>query len=329
MSVGPLLALRDVAKHYPVRRGPLRRTVGMVRAVDGVTLDVFAGETVGLVGESGSGKTTLARAALYLDPPTAGTVRFAGADPAALSPEALRRMRREVQMVFQDPLASLDPRMRVGRTVEEPLAVHGLGSREDRRRAVLELFERVGLDPRLAARYPHELSGGQQQRVGIARALATSPRLVVADEPISALDVSIQAQIVNLMEDLKEAMGLTYLFIAHDLSMVRHVSQRVAVLYLGKLAETGPADPVLTRPLHPYTRALVASMPRLGARGRAAAVAVGPDEAPPPDPARPPRGCRFHPRCPFATERCREEEPEWRAVGDGRHVACHHAETLP
>lgn len=325
---GPVLELRGVVKHFPVRRGLLRRQVGVVRAVDGVTLDVLAGETVGLVGESGSGKTTLARAALHLDPPTGGTVRFAGADPSTLPPEALRRMRREAQMIFQDPFASLDPRMRVGRTVEEPLAVHGLGGRAERGQAVRELLERVGLDPRLAQRYPHELSGGQRQRVGIARALATRPRLVVADEPISALDVSIQAQIVNLMEDLKDELGLTYLFIAHDLSMVRHVSRRVAVMYLGKLAEAGPADDVLLRPLHPYTRTLAASMPRLGAR-RGAAPGPDPDEAAPPDPAHPPPGCRYHARCPFATERCRLEEPAWRAVDEKRHVACHHAETLP
>lgn len=329
-SALPLLAVRDLVKHFPVRRGLLRRTVGAVRAVDGVTLEILAGETVGLVGESGSGKTTLARAVLRLDPPTAGGVRFDGVDLAQLPPGALRRTRRDLQMIFQDPFASLDPRMKVGRTVEEPLAVHGLGTAQERTLRVRELLDRVGLDPRFAARYPHELSGGQRQRVGIARALATAPRLIVADEPISALDVSIQAQIVNLMEDLKEEMGLTYLFIAHDLSMVRHVSHRVAVLYLGRLVEEGPTGIVFRSPLHPYTRALVASMPRrVGARGRDEGPAQPPVlDGPSPDPAHPPQGCRFHPRCPFATERCRAEEPEWRVVEAERRVACHHAEAL-
>ena len=326
----PLLAVRDLVKHFPIRRGILRRTVGAVRAVDGVTLEILAGETVGLVGESGSGKTTLARAVLRLDPPTAGDVRFDGVDLAHLPPGELRRTRRDLQMIFQDPFASLDPRMKVGRTVEEPLAVHGLGTAHDRKLRVRELLDRVGLDPRFAARYPHELSGGQRQRVGIARALATAPRLIVADEPISALDVSIQAQIVNLMEDLKEEMGLTYLFIAHDLSMVRHVSRRVAVLYLGRLVEEGPTEIVFRRPLHPYTKALVASIPRLGGArndGGVPALASVVD-APPPDPAHPPHGCRYHPRCPFATGRCRSEEPEWRVVEAERRVACHHAEEL-
>lgn len=324
----PLVEVRDLVKHFPIERGFLRRRVGSVRAVDGVSFDVRPGETLGLVGESGSGKSTTARVLLHLEAPTSGTVLFEGTALAGLTGEALRRRRRHMQMIFQDPYASLNPRLSVGHTLREPLDIHGLGTREERRSRVAELLERVGLEPRAAERYPHEFSGGQRQRVGIARALATSPRLIVADEPISALDVSIQAQIVNLLQDLKEELGLTYLFIAHDLSMVRHLCDRVAVMYLGKLVESGTREEVFDRARHPYTRALIASI-LVPDPERQAARAAPPLEGDVPSPAAPPPGCRFHTRCPFAVERCRVEEPAWRDIEPGHAVACHRAEELP
>ena len=327
-----LVEVRDLVKHFPVHRGFLRRQVGAVRAVDGVTFQLREGETLGLVGESGSGKSTLGRLILGLEPLTSGAVSFRGTALSDLSPAELRAQRRHMQMIFQDPYASLNPRIPVGRAIAEPLRIHGVGSTEDRARRVAALLERVGLDPGAAPRYPHEFSGGQRQRVGIARALATQPRLIIADEAISALDVSIQAQIVNLLGDLEEEFGLTYLFIAHGLSMVRYISDRVAVMYLGKLVELGGREGVFERPMHPYTRALIASIPvpdpvREAARPRTTL------EGDVPNPAAPPPGCRFHTRCPFATERCRTEEPEWRNAAaegsaDPHWVACHHAEEL-
>ena len=331
MSAGPLVEVRDLTKHFPILRGLLRRRVGAVRAVDGVTFDVRRGETLGLVGESGSGKSTTARAVLQLEPPTSGSVRLEGTELVGLPPEELRLLRRHMQMIFQDPYASLNPRMSVRRIVGEPLDIHGIGTPVEREVRVAELLERVGLDGRAGARYPHEFSGGQRQRVGIARALATNPGLVVADEPISALDVSIQAQIVNLLGELKDELGLTYLFIAHDLSMVRHISDRVAVMYLGKLAELGTRDDVFQHPLHPYTRALIAAIPVPDPIQEAARARV-PLEGDVPSPAAPPPGCRFHTRCPFAAARCRTEEPAWRDLGGGggggHWVACHRAEEL-
>jgi oligopeptide/dipeptide ABC transporter ATP-binding protein len=323
----PLLEVRDLTVHFPVLRGFLRRRAGTVRAVDGVSFDLRAGETLGLVGESGSGKSTLARALLRLDPPTSGSVRFDGADLARLDAEALRSVRRHIQMIFQDSFASLNPRMRVGAIVREPLDVHGLGEAAARDALTVALLERVGLGARAGGLYPHELSGGQRQRVGIARALAAGPRLVVADEPISALDVSVQAQIVNLLEDLKEERGLTYLFVAHDLSMVRHVCDRVAVMYLGRLVESGSRDDVFGQPCHPYTRALIASIPVPDPERRATRAAP-PLEGEVPSPAAPPPGCRFHTRCPFAVARCREEVPELRETAPGHQVACHRSEEL-
>ncbi|MGD8319946.1 MAG: ABC transporter ATP-binding protein [Gemmatimonadota bacterium] len=326
-----LVEIRDLHKHFPIRRGFLRRQVGAVRAVDGITLDVRRGETLGLVGESGSGKSTTGRAVLHLERPTSGSVRFDGAELAALSPEELRRTRRHMQMIFQDPYASLNPRLTVGQAVREPLDVHGIGDAAGREARVADLLERVGLDPAFAGRYPHEFSGGQRQRIGIARALATGPRFIVADEPISALDVSIQAQIVNLLSDLRTELGLTYLFIAHDLSMVRYLSDRVAVMYLGKLTEVGSRDDVFDRPLHPYTRALIAAIPVPDPEAERTRAAV-PVEGDIPSPARPPSGCRFHTRCAFATELCVREEPVLRDLGtpgSPHQVACHHAETLP
>ncbi|MEZ4415511.1 MAG: ATP-binding cassette domain-containing protein [Gemmatimonadota bacterium] len=326
-GAAPLVRVRDLAVHFPIRRGLLRRQVGAIRAVDGVDLDIRAGETLGLVGESGSGKSTTGRALLRLQPATSGTVEFDGVDLASLAPPALRRLRRDMQIVFQDPMASLNPRRTVGDTVREPLDIHALGTPAERRARTQVLLERVGLDPAFASRYPHEFSGGQRQRVGIARALATGPRFVVADEPISALDVSIQAQIVNLLADLKEDLGLTYLFIAHDLAMVRHLSDRVAILYLGRVAEIGPTRAVFDAPRHPYTRALLSSIPIPDPSRRARSAPLVPGELP--DPAHPPAGCRFHPRCPLATDLCRRQAPVLTPTspqGEGHQAACHHSE---
>jgi len=325
-----LLEVRDLVKHFPVRRGVLRRTVGAVRAVDGIDLDVRPGETLGLVGESGSGKSTAARTILRLLEPSGGSVVFDGEDVTKADSKALRALRPRMQMVFQDPYASLNPRMTAGSTVLEALKTNRIGSAAQRRRRVGELLELVGLDPDLQNRYPHEFSGGQRQRIGIARALATEPRFVIADEAISALDVSIQAQIVNLLDDLKAELGLTYLFISHDLSMVRHISDRTAVLYLGKVAELGSSQDVWERPLHPYTLALLSAVPvpdPVRESGRERLVLPGD----PPDPADPPSGCRFHTRCAFATDVCRTDEPSLRDLGTPRAphvVACHHAERV-
>ncbi|MDT8341676.1 MAG: ATP-binding cassette domain-containing protein [Longimicrobiales bacterium] len=328
----PLLEAEGVEVEHVLRRGPLRRPAGVIRAVAGVSLTLAPGETLGLVGESGSGKSSLGRALLHLETPTAGEVRFRGRPLAALDAGALRRARRELQMVFQDPAAALNPRHTVARAVREPLDVHGLGAPSGRPERVRALLQRVGLEPEYLGRYPHELSGGQRQRVGIARALATDPALVVADEPISALDVSIQAQIVNLLADLRESLGLTYLFIAHDLAMVRHLSDRVAVMLLGKLVETGPREALFRTPLHPYTRALLAAAPRRPVPDRArSGVLVAAPTGDLPDPADPPSGCRYRTRCPFATERCGLEAPELRApagTAAGHRVACHHAEEI-
>ena len=323
----PLVRVRDLKKYYPVRRGLLRLQVGTVAAVDGLSFDIAEGETLGLVGESGCGKTTTGRALLQLVKPTGGEVLFQDAELTTLAPRALREARRHMQMIFQDPYASLDPRMSVGRIVGEPLDIHALGTREERRARVRELLALVGLSPEFVDRYPHQFSGGQRQRIGIARALATSPRFIVADEPISALDVSIQAQVVNLLNDLKQRLGLTYLFIAHDLAMVRHISDRVAVMYLGRIVELGTNDGVFRRPLHPYTQALLSAIPipdpDLAQRHRMVL------EGDLPSPAHPPPGCRFHPRCPLATDLCKREDPELRdlgAAGAPHQVACHHAE---
>jgi len=325
-----LLQVRDLVKHFPVRRGVLRRQVGAVQALDGITIDIRRGETLGLVGESGSGKSTAARTILRLLEPTRGQVIFDGEDVTAADRKDLRRIRPRMQMVFQDPYASLNPRKTAGSTVMEALETNHIGAASGRHGRVEELFELVGLSPRFQNRYPHEFSGGQRQRIGIARALATEPRFVIADEAISALDVSIQAQIVNLLDDLKRQLELTYLFISHDLSMVRHISDRVAVLYLGKVAELGTSADVWERPLHPYTLALLSAIPvpdpvRESERERI----VLPGD--PPDPADPPSGCRFHTRCSFATDVCHTDEPELRDLGTPQAphiVACHHAERV-
>jgi oligopeptide transport system ATP-binding protein len=323
-----LFRVRDLKVHFPIHRGLLRRQVGAIRAVDGVSFDVYGGETLGLVGESGSGKSTTGRAMLRLEGATAGQTVFQDAILTDMKTGDLRETRRHMQMIFQDPHASLNPRIPVGKIIREPLDIHRIGTGRKRAGRVRELLELVGMNPDLAHRYPHEFSGGQLQRIGIARALATSPKFIVADEPISALDVSIQAQIVNLLADLKEELGLTYLLIAHDLSMVRHISDRVAVMYLGRLAEIGDREVVFRRPLHPYTKALLSAVPVPDPEREATRERVElPGEVP--SPANPPPGCGFHTRCSYATEVCGREMPTLRDLASGRSphwAACHHAE---
>ncbi len=323
-----LVEVRDLKKHFPIYRGVLRRQVGAVQAVDGVTFDIYKGETLGLVGESGCGKSTTGRTILQLLEPTSGEVVFQDKVLTELDKDELRRTRRDMQMIFQDPYASLNPRLTVGSIVAESLEIHNIGNKQSRKERVQELLRLVGLNPYFVNRYPHEFSGGQRQRIGVARALASNPSFIVADEPISALDVSIQAQVVNLLDDLKDELGLTYLFIAHDLSMVRYISDRVAVMYLGRIVELSDRDDIYEQPLHPYTQALLSAIPipdpeketkrqRIILKGDV------------PSPANPPQACRFHPRCPYATEICREVDPEFRDLGtdDTPHwVACHHAE---
>ncbi|HZF76249.1 MAG TPA: dipeptide ABC transporter ATP-binding protein [Acetobacteraceae bacterium] len=323
----PLLEAEGLAKHYPVRKGlVLARQVGTVRAVDGVSFAIARGETLALVGESGCGKSTTARLALRLIEPSAGRLRFAGEDVTKAHGAALRQLRRRMQVVFQDPYASLNPRLRVADTIAEPMAVHGIGTAASRAERARELLRLVGLAPYHAQRYPHEFSGGQRQRIGIARALAVEPELVVCDEPVSALDVSIQAQVVNLLKDLQGRMGLSYLFIAHDLAVVKHMADRVAVMYLGQIVEQADKRTLFRNPRHPYTRALLAAIPRPdpALRGQ-----VRPPAGDVPSPMNPPPGCRFHTRCPFVQEVCRREAPPWREVEPGHGSACHFADSLP
>jgi oligopeptide transport system ATP-binding protein len=325
--VTALLEVSGLAKHYPVRRGlVLSRAVGVVRAVDGVSFALDRGETLALVGESGCGKSTTARLVLRLIAPSAGTVRFDGRDITRLTGAALRRLRRRMQIVFQDPFASLNPRMTVGAILAEPLVVHRIGTRRARAHRVQELLGLVGLAPYHAQRYPHEFSGGQRQRIGIARALAVEPELVVCDEPVSALDVSIQAQVINLLKDLQARLGLAYLFIAHDLAVVKHMAGRVAVMYLGQIVEIARTDELFADPRHPYTRTLLAAIPRPDPhRERARDVAQGDV----PSPMDPPMGCRFHTRCPFVIDRCRAEAPPLAPWREGHLAACHRAAELP
>jgi oligopeptide transport system ATP-binding protein len=318
-----LLEVRDLVKHYPVSSGFLGRQVGLVRAVDGVSFTIRRGETLGLVGESGCGKTTTGRCILQLERPTSGSVRFEGQELTTLSPAALRAVRRRIQVIFQDPYSSLNPRMTVSQIVGEPLLVHRLvpdaGAQAAR---VQELLRQVGLLPQHGRRYPHELSGGQRQRVGIARALALEPSLIICDEPVSALDVSIQAQIINLLEDLQRELGLTYLFVAHDLSVVRHISDRVVVMYLGRIVEIADRQALYEAPRHPYTQALLSAVPipdPVVEAQRERVVLAG--EVP--SPLHPPHGCAFHPRCPIAVEDCHRIRPDLRDLGAGHQAACH------
>jgi len=320
MSEPPaVLEVTDLVKHYPVRSGLLRRRVGTVHAVDGVSFSVRAGETLGLVGESGCGKSTVARSVLRLVEPTSGRIRIDGADITHLSRTALRPLRRSMQIVFQDPFASLNPRMTAGDIVGEPLSVHGLATDKEKQVRVTQLFEQVGLRPDQMRSYPHQFSGGQRQRICIARALALAPRLIVCDEPVSALDVSIQAQVINLLVDLQRRYGLSYLFIAHDLAVVAHISHRVAVMYLGRIVEIADKSELFANPRHPYTQALLASVPIADPHAKQLAPLVDGDV---PSPVNPPAGCAFHTRCRFALERCRSERPALTEIGGSHRVAC-------
>ncbi len=318
----PLVQVRQLKKYFPITRGVFQRRVGDIKAVDGVDFDIYKGETLGLVGETGSGKTTVGRTLLRLYKPTGGQVSFEGDNLLELSSGEMRHMRRRMQMIFQDPYASLNPRMTVGAIVGEPLEVHRVAHGKEKRERVQELLRLVGLNPYFVNRYPHEFSGGQRQRIGVARALALNPDLIVCDEPISALDVSIQAQVVNLLEDLQARLGLTYLFIAHDLSMVRHISDRVAVMYLGKIMELADRNEIYLNPLHPYTQALMSAVPvpdPVVEEKRQRIILEGDI----PSPASPPKGCNFSTRCPKAIDICSDVEPEFVDVGGGHYCACH------
>ena len=316
---GPLLEAHGVACYFPIRDGLLRKR--RLRAVDGVDLTVCEGDTLGIVGESGCGKTTLARVLVGLLPATAGDVRFMG----ELIRQTDRELRRNLQIVFQDPYSSLNPRMTVGEIVERPLIVHKLGSAAERRQRVAELFRSVGLAAESVSRYPHEFSGGQRQRVAVARAIASSPRLIIADEPTSALDVSVQAKVLNLLKDLQASLGLTYVFISHDMRVVRHMCNRLAIMYMGRIVEQGDTEEVFRLPRHPYTRALLGAVPQMPPRRRRERPLL---EGEPPSPLYPPAGCHFHPRCPHAIDRCRSESPGLRVMAQDHLAACHRAEDL-
>ena len=320
-----LLEVKDLVKHFPVRGGVFSRIRNYVRAVDGVSFDLEPGETLGLVGESGCGKSTTGRALLRLIEPTAGEVNFGGADVCSLDRESMRKLRREMQIIFQDPYASLNPRMTVGSIVGEPLTIHGIAKGKEKEEKVASLLHRVGLRPEHIRRYPHEFSGGQRQRIGIARALALNPKLIVADEPVSALDVSIQAQVINLLEDLQKEFGIAYVLIAHDLAVVQHVSDRIAVMYLGKIVEMSSADRVVMGPKHPYTEALLSAVPVPDPTVKKKRMILTGDV---PSPVNPPSGCRFHTRCPYKEERCVAEEPPMREIAAGHFAACHFSEKL-
>jgi oligopeptide/dipeptide ABC transporter ATP-binding protein len=319
MNEGALLEVRDLKKHFPVRGGVFSRKVGVVRAVDGVSFDLRKGETLGLVGESGCGKSTLGRTILRLEEPTAGEVRYEGRDILSADRHELFTLRRNLQMIFQDPYSSLNPRMTIGEIVREPLDIHREGTDSDRTRKVASLLSAVGLKPDMVTRYPHEFSGGQRQRIGIARTLALNPKIIIADEPVSALDVSVRAQVINLMVQLQRELGLTYVFISHDLSVVEYLTDRIAIMYLGRIIEMGARETIFARPAHPYTRALIAAVPIPDPRARKEPELIKGEI---PSPLNPPSGCSFHPRCPFAIAACKEVEPPLEAVdGHATHVA--------
>jgi oligopeptide/dipeptide ABC transporter ATP-binding protein len=316
----PLLSVQHVKKYFPIHRGVLGRVTAHVKAVDDISFTIDRGETFGLVGESGCGKTTAGRSVLRLVEPDAGTIRFDGIDLLALSKQELRRKRRDMQIIFQDPYASLNPRMTIRTIVGEPFAIHDIASGSEREERIADLLKTVGLDSSVMNRYPHEFSGGQRQRIGIARALALKPKLIVADEPVSALDVSIQAQIINLLADLQQQFALTYLFISHAIPVIEHISTRIGVMYLGKLVEVGTSQQICTAPKHPYSQALLSAVPIPDPAARKQRVILGGDV---PTPINPPTGCRFHTRCPIAIDRCKVDEPPLRQIEDGRDAACH------
>jgi len=329
MSNEPILQVRELTKYFPITRGMLNRVVGQVRAVDGVDFDLMRGECLGLVGESGSGKTTVGRTILRAMAPTGGKVLFhdgtTAVDLATADHHALYGLRRNMQMIFQDPYSSLNPRMTVREIIAEPLEVHRIGSRRERDKRVRQLLNQVGLQGQHENWYPHAFSGGQRQRIGIARALALEPKLIIADEPVSALDISVQAQVLNLLQELQGRLGLTYLFIAHDLGVVRHIADRVAVIYLGRVVELAPVDDLFATPAHPYTEALLAAMPVLDPARRSHSLRLKGEVA---DPAHPPTGCAFHPRCRYAQDICKENLPEIAEITAGHQVRCHRAAEL-
>ncbi len=317
----PLLEVQNLKVHFPVKGSALAGTSLTVKAVDGVFLTIAAGEAVGLVGESGCGKSTLGRSILRLLEPTSGRILFDGKDITTLGARALRPLRRQFQMVFQDPFNSLNPRMTVGQSIGEALVIHGLGNSEAARQTrIADLLQSVGLTADAANRFPHQFSGGQRQRIGIARALAVEPRLIVCDEPVSALDVSVQAQVINLLQDIQRDRGLAYLFISHDLAVVEHLCQRIVVMYLGRVVESGPAHSVCRNPQHPYTQVLLSAVPTVTPASKRDRILLSGDV---PSPIHPPSGCPFHPRCPVAETRCRTERPEFRTVANGHEAACH------
>ncbi|GGA64995.1 ABC transporter ATP-binding protein [Ornithinibacillus halotolerans] len=315
-----LVEVCRLKKYFPVRGGVLKRPTGYVKAVDDVSFSVYKGETLGIVGESGSGKSTMARTLLRLIEPTEGNILFDGEDLVGMTKSELRAARKNMQMVFQDPFSSLNPRFKVSKIIEEPLVAQGNFSKAERREKVVSLLKKVGLGADALDKFPHEFSGGQRQRIGIARALAMNPKFIIGDEPVSALDVSVQAQVLNLMKDLQDEFGLTYLFIAHDLSVVKHISDRVGVMYLGRLVEIGPKKAIYEEPLHPYTRALLSAVPSTNVDAKRERIVL---KGEPPNPANPPTGCPFHTRCPLAHERCMVERPELVDQGNGHYVACH------